>query len=911
MNSILRYLSLTILTFCFCLPNAQATHNRAGEITIQQIGNCVDRQIKATITTYSKASSTLADRDSLEICWGDGFCETVFRVNGNGTTLGNDTKKNIYEGTHSYLSSGTYKINMVDPNRNADIWNVNYPSSDQVPFYLETIYTFLSCQNDGPNSTPILFNPPINFACANQPFTYNPAAQDPDLDSLAYMLVTPLQGDNSIVPNYQFPNLTPSANLGSSIGLDAVTGTFTWNDPVQTGEYNIAFIIVSYRDGEAIDTTYRDMQIFVEDCEDNEPPIIETIDEICVVAGDVINFQVTGTDPDVDDLIKVTAAGAPLNLDFMPAEFIGNNNFQNQPNTKVFNWETQCEHISDQYYNVVFTVTDNLFDSTGLSTLKTVRIKIVGPPPEDLQAEPVGNTIELTWEAPYVCEDAMDDYFYTFSVWKRIGSNNFSIDECEPGLDGQGYTRVIADTRELVDGRYKYIDTDVERGRTYCYRVLALFAQYTDLDPPSTFNVVESLPSEEVCLQLNLDVPLLTKVSVDDTDINNGVIDVNWTKPVAEDLDTLQNPGPYVYDLLRADGINGTNFSSIVSFQSDTYWQANDLSYLDTNIDTESNGYNYKIDFYTNTDELLGASAPASSVFLSIASTDEINNLSWAANVPWDNFEYTVYRQNAMMLWDSIGHTTEPVYSDSSLVNGREYCYYIEAFGSYGVDEIPSPLINLSQEQCGIPLDTIPPCPPMLTIENLCTRDVSCIDAEFENDLTWTNPINTCEATDDVVSYNIYYSGTSGEEFALIASIDELADTFFFHTPDFGIAGCYAITALDTFANESRFSNIVCVDNCPRYELPNTFTPNGDGQNDLFVPYPYCFIESVVFEVRNKWGQLVWETTDPALLWDGKNRGGDDLPSGTYYYTCQVLEQRVSGTTLAPEPLEGWIELIR
>ena len=60
---------------------ASATHNRAGEITYRQIG---EYTIEATITTYTKASSSGADRDSLEIHWGDGASEMVLRTNGPG-----------------------------------------------------------------------------------------------------------------------------------------------------------------------------------------------------------------------------------------------------------------------------------------------------------------------------------------------------------------------------------------------------------------------------------------------------------------------------------------------------------------------------------------------------------------------------------------------------------------------------------------------------------------------------------------------------------------------------------------------------------------------------------------------------------------------------------------------------------
>ncbi|MGA1048799.1 MAG: gliding motility-associated C-terminal domain-containing protein, partial [Minisyncoccia bacterium] len=95
------------------------------------------------------------------------------------------------------------------------------------------------------------------------------------------------------------------------------------------------------------------------------------------------------------------------------------------------------------------------------------------------------------------------------------------------------------------------------------------------------------------------------------------------------------------------------------------------------------------------------------------------------------------------------------------------------------------------------------------------------------------------------------------------------------------LAGCYAISAFDFNGNESLPSSKVCIDNCPNYQLPNTFTPNGDGQNDLFTPYPFCFIEEVNFTVYNRWGQMVFKTNDPQLNWDGKNMNGADLPDAT------------------------------
>ena len=881
------------LVFLFIgIQSAKATHNRAGEIRVEQVGDCVTSlTVKATVTTYTKASSRPADRDTLTICWGDGVCERVARSNGpgnppQGINLGeNDTKYNTYEATHTYPARGRYVVSMTDPNRNGGIINVNSPNSDQIKFHIQTTFTFPNPQFQGCNSTPELLQPPIDIGCVNQVFTHNPNAYDPDGDSLSYHLITPLQDVGLEVPNYEWPQFIPNPSpLDNQLTIDEITGDIVWDSPKKKGEYNLAMIIVSYRDGIPLDTIVRDMQILIEECENLPPEVVTPFDEICVIAGEELVFNVTATAPitESDQKVRLTALGGPFEV-VSPATFTpANNSFEEDPVTKTFRWQTVCEQISEQYYSVVFKATDDFFgDTTGLATLKTVRIKVVGPPPQDPRAEAEGEQITVTWEKPYFCEDAADEYFRGFTVWRRLGSSSFPIDTCTPGLDGSGYTKVtFTPIKDIMDERYFYVDNDVERGQTYCYRILAEFARTTP-GGQYTYNQVESLASDSVCIQLNRDIPLITNVDVLSTNTNNGEIRVCWSKPVAEDLDTLQNPGPYVYELLRAEGLNPADDDfklTGVSFTSATFEGANDTCFVDTGLNTSGQPYSYKINFYVMEDEFLGSTKGASSVFLSSAPTDNTTILTWEENVPWVNSKYTIFRQNTTGTFDSIATVFEPTYRDTGLINGQEYCYFVRSIGSYGVPGIINPIVNNSQEKCEVPFDNVPPCPPTLEVVNACDQLINCTDEEsLLNTLDWVNPMDICEETDDVVSYKLYYAPFEDSDFVLIDEINDSRTTSYDHKPEIGIAGCYAVTALDTFANESLFSNIVCVDNCPSYNLPNTFTPNGDGQNDFFRPFPYCFIDRVEFKVFNRWGQLVFTANDPDLNWDGTNLNGEEL----------------------------------
>ncbi|MBK7344603.1 MAG: gliding motility-associated C-terminal domain-containing protein [Saprospiraceae bacterium] len=94
--------------------------------------------------------------------------------------------------------------------------------------------------------------------------------------------------------------------------------------------------------------------------------------------------------------------------------------------------------------------------------------------------------------------------------------------------------------------------------------------------------------------------------------------------------------------------------------------------------------------------------------------------------------------------------------------------------------------------------------------------------------------------------------------------------------------------------------------------MPNTFTPNGDNQNDLFKPYPYRFIEEIDLKIFNRWGGLFFETTDPdILLGRERDSSGTELSDGTYFYVCKVFEQRVQGIVPAASLLEGYIQILR
>tara|TARA_R110002050_G_scaffold162939_2_gene292869 strand:- start:9363 stop:11891 length:2529 start_codon:yes stop_codon:yes gene_type:complete len=89
---------------------------------------------------------------------------------------------------------------------------------------------------------------------------------------------------------------------------------------------------------------------------------------------------------------------------------------------------------------------------------------------------------------------------------------------------------------------------------------------------------------------------------------------------------------------------------------------------------------------------------------------------------------------------------------------------------------------------------------------------------------------------------------------------------------------------------KSSDSILVAKENCEVYvEMPNIFTPNGDGVNDLFLPVYSLGIAEIQTKIFDRWGKLVFETTTVDIKWDGNNTKGVQVPDGVYYWIVNIV----------------------
>jgi gliding motility-associated-like protein len=79
---------------------------------------------------------------------------------------------------------------------------------------------------------------------------------------------------------------------------------------------------------------------------------------------------------------------------------------------------------------------------------------------------------------------------------------------------------------------------------------------------------------------------------------------------------------------------------------------------------------------------------------------------------------------------------------------------------------------------------------------------------------------------------------------------------------------------------------IVVDPNLKDFFIPNSFSPNKDGNNDIFKVFGSS-VRDVVLRVYNQWGELISETHDAQSGWDG-NWKGHPQPVGVYVYEAKV-----------------------
>ncbi len=96
--------------------------------------------------------------------------------------------------------------------------------------------------------------------------------------------------------------------------------------------------------------------------------------------------------------------------------------------------------------------------------------------------------------------------------------------------------------------------------------------------------------------------------------------------------------------------------------------------------------------------------------------------------------------------------------------------------------------------------------------------------------------------------------------------------------------GTYTVTlTVSSGPCVSIATTIIVVEDGLTIEIPNVFTPNGDGSNDI-LHIKSSGVQEISLQIFNRWGQKLYEFAGPKASWDGLAPSGSEVPEGTYFY---------------------------
>lgn len=97
----------------------------------------------------------------------------------------------------------------------------------------------------------------------------------------------------------------------------------------------------------------------------------------------------------------------------------------------------------------------------------------------------------------------------------------------------------------------------------------------------------------------------------------------------------------------------------------------------------------------------------------------------------------------------------------------------------------------------------------------------------------------------------------------------------------------YRIIARKTGEDISSQSNVIRIDLAGNMSVPNAFTPNNDGVNDIFQPFFTLLPQKYMMVIYDRYGIVVYKTENPEEGWQGKINGGGMATEGVYVYHIQ------------------------
>ena len=756
--------------------------------------------------------------------------------------------------------------------RSINITNLQNGGSGTV-MGLDAALNNLTSDNSSPQFTTI----PTPFYCVNTPQQYNQGAVDIDRDSLSYALIQPIDQNGNPVP-YRAPFTAgePLSTTAGSFSFSNTTGQLNFT-PNNTQYATVVYQVKEYRNGVVVGSATREMAFVVlANCANNTPPTGNADTSVTAFIGGVIDntgpsamfnvcvgtpqvhFGIRPRDPDGDSI--------EVSLNGIPQGAIANITNNNTPNPSViFDWNTAT--VQPGIYNFFLTYKDNGCPFSSQQT-QAYSVRIVRPS----QA-----AVRVLY--PTECaHKALVEYTFTEGVAPRNivvkqGGNTVSTFTAgaatyTDSLDAGTFTVEMSSPLLLCPSQSVITVRD---SGIYPYPPAIADAFYCKNDPPvalaatgvsgSTVFWYDSLSRAVTGLPIlpNTAVPgIFTWYASQRYKVCQSLVDTGYVyvteKPVA---DFIVPPDLCSGDTIDVRFTGHIGVGPILDYQ----WGWNNATYV-----TGDDEGPYRVHWGTP-----GIKTVKLQVFENKCPSDPVDKQVNVKATPVADFTANnVCQYDAM----TVSYTADTLpgqqylwdFDQADIPSGTVKGPYNLRWNSGGTKHL---FLTVSKDGCS---DTASMFPVVYEIP------AADILNEVPGTVCLGDKIYLEHAGD--TSAGVTFKWTPGD----IIRTEAGGKIFTYVTQP----TVYTLQVSNSYGCvDSDAINYSRVEPCCQFGYPNAFTPNNDGNNDVFHIKTYGNSESFSLSIFNRWGQRVFYTGNPKDGWDGR-LNGKDCEMGTYYYVLKA-----------------------
>lgn len=733
---------------------------------------------------------------------------------------------------------------------------INVSNSSTVGItYTNKLPGVVSGQDYYADNSPVFAQKDTAVLCYNSPFTFDFSATDIDNDSLVYSLTYGIEGGSQLNtqikpdPPSNPPYTTVPYNtgysgtdpLGSNITINSSTGIISGRAPSKTGDYVVAVIADEYRNGVLIGSTRKEIHVTVTNC-------------------------------------SVSAAS-------LEADYISCNSF-----TTTFVNESTNSNITSYLWDfgVASSATDTstaatptyTYSDTGVYTIKllvTAGDDCVDSATATLRVFP-GFTPDFTVtgsciQNPYQFTDATYTAYGVVDSWSwNFGDVTTTADTSHLQNPAYQYPDTAAvDVQLIVTNSKGCIDT-VAKSLTIVARPLltvpfrdTLICSIDTLQLSASGTGSFSWTPTEYMINANTSTPLVFPKDTTDYIVTlsyNGCTNTDTiTVNVLDYITVSITPDTTI---CKTDSITLTPVSQALQYRWSPETGLSSATVKYPNASPEES-ITYKVTAN------LGKCQDSTSIHIKVApypevvatgdtticfaATAQLHATTVASTVKWTPANSLLY-----------ANTLNPIAGPQSTTT-----YYVTVSDTLGCPKSVSDSV----------LITVIP-----KVQAFAGDDTSVVSGQ---------PLQL-EATGGVYYTWSPSTGLSGTSIAdpvatLYSDLDSITYTVRVST----VEGCYAEDQITVKIYSTQ----------PEIFVPSGFTPNADGKNDVFRPILAGMRRLVYFSVYNRYGELMFSTSEEGAGWDG-TYGGVKQASGTYVYMAEAIDYKNVTVTR-----KGTIVLIR